>query len=144
MFERVGRLQYRAEAGREQNSPIEVGEEQILDWAIEAGAEDVEYLASSEEDDAVGEGDEEEDLHRTGDRATVWTQVEDLVKIREDLGLKMEGAGWKEQGMEILWRPKEDAQVEVGGKDADELREFVKTLGDDLAVQDVYLNACGF
>ena len=142
MFERVGRLQYCAEVDEERKLSSQVGEEQILDWAIEAGADDVEYLQSSEEDEEAEEG-EVEDPQSIGDKVTIWTQVEDLVRIREDLGENMEEAGWKEQGMEILWRPKENARVEVK-EDEGRLRGFMKLLSDDLAVQDVYTNASDY
>ena len=105
MFERVGEIRYPASAG---------GEEQVLEAAIEAGAEDT-------------EADDEDHV--------IFTAFEDLTAVAEVL----EASLGPPRSAQIVWRPKSD--VAVAGTDAASLMKLVAALEDDDDVQNVWTNA---
>jgi YebC/PmpR family DNA-binding regulatory protein len=103
-FDRVGQIVYPAKAG---------SEDQIMEAAIEAGADDVES---------------DEESH------TIWTAFEDLGAVAEALEAKL-GAP---QTAKIVWRPK--LTVPVEGEQAQTLMKLIDALEDDDDVQNVYTN----
>jgi YebC/PmpR family DNA-binding regulatory protein len=103
-FERLGLVEYPASAG---------DADQVLEAAIEAGAEDVES---------------DEDGHR------IWTSIENLHEVARSLeGLLGEGEGAK-----LAWKP--STEVEVRGSDAEQLMKLIDALEDDDDVQTVWGN----
>ena len=105
MFERVGEIRYPARAG---------GEEQVLEAAIEAGAEDT-------------EADDEDHV--------IFTAFEDLTAVAEVL----EASLGPPRSAQIVWRSKSD--VAVAGTDTAGLMKLVAALEDDDDVQNVWTNA---
>src|SRR3954451_7346333 len=103
-FERLGLVEYPASAG---------DADQVLEAAIEAGAEDVES---------------DEDGHR------IWTSIENLHEVARSLeGLLGEGEGAK-----LAWKP--STEVEVHGDDAQQLMKLIDALDEDDDVQTVWGN----
>ena len=106
MFERKGKLVYENKSAS--------SEEEVLDRALEAGAEDVEY----EEDGTF----------------TLWTGPQDLTSVAQAFN---ETA----TSQDFVWAPKEDAKVEIDSENtADTLSKLLARLEDDGTVQEVYLN----
>jgi len=104
MFDRVGEIAYPLEAG---------SEDEVMEAAIEAGAEDV-------ESDAEGH--------------LVTSAFEDLSAVAEALEAKLGPP--KSTG--VVWRPK--TTTPVSGAEAASLMKLIEALEDDDDVQDVYSN----
>jgi YebC/PmpR family DNA-binding regulatory protein len=104
MFDRVGEVSYPPSAG---------GEEEVMEAAIEAGAEDV-------------ESDDEGHL--------ITSAFEDLSAVAEALEAKL-GAP---RSTGVVWRPK--TTTPVSAADAATLMKLIEALEDDDDVQDVYSN----
>jgi YebC/PmpR family DNA-binding regulatory protein len=103
-FERLGLIAYPAAAG---------SADQILDAAIEAGAEDVES---------------DEDGHQ------IWTAQEDLHGVARAL----EDALGEAESVKLAWRP--STSVEVDGDNAGQLIKLIDALEEDDDVQTVWGN----
>jgi YebC/PmpR family DNA-binding regulatory protein len=103
-FERMGMIEYPASAG---------GEEQVLEAAIEAGADDVE---------SADEGH------------TIWTGMEAL----HDVARALEATLGQAESVKLGWKP--NLTVDVGEGDAQTLFKLVDTLEDDDDVQTVWGN----
>lgn len=114
MFERVGQIVYRAEAG---------GEDAVMEAAIEAGAEDV-------ESDLV-----KPDIYEDAPGHVIYTALEDLNAVLEALTPKL----GEPKSTAIIWRPK--SLTPVAGDHAGTLMKLVETLEDDDDVQNVYVNS---
>ena len=104
MFDRVGEIVYPASAG---------SEDQVMDAAIEAGAEDVES---------------DEESH------TIYTAFEQLSEVASAL----EAALGEAKSTSIAWRPK--TRTPVTGEAAATLMKLIDALDDDDDVQNVYSN----
>jgi YebC/PmpR family DNA-binding regulatory protein len=104
MFDRVGEVSYPASAG---------GEDEVMEAAIEAGAEDV-------------ESDDEGHL--------ITSSFEDLSAVAEGLEAKL----GPPRSTAVVWRPK--TTTPVSGADAATLMKLIEALEDDDDVQDVYSN----
>src|SRR5271154_2659830 len=105
MFDRLGQIAYPASAG---------SEDAVMEAAIEAGAQDVEFDA--------------EDGH------VIYTAFEDLPSVIEALEVALGPA--KSTG--VIWRPK--TTTPVSSDDAATLMKLVDALDDDDDVQNVYTN----
>jgi YebC/PmpR family DNA-binding regulatory protein len=105
MFDRLGEIRYPVSAG---------GEEQVLEAAIDAGAQDTET-------------DDEDQI--------ILTAFEDLTVVAEALEASLGPA----KSAQIVWRPKSD--VAVAGAEAASLVKLVAALEDDDDVQSVWTNA---
>lgn len=103
-FERLGLISYPGTAG---------SADQVLEAAIEAGAEDVES---------------DEDGHQ------IWTAVDDLHGVARAL----EDALGEAESIKLAWRP--STSVEVGGDDAGQLIKLIDGLEEDDDVQTVWGN----
>ena len=103
-FERLGLIAYPASAG---------SADDVLEAAIEAGAEDVES---------------DEDGHQ------IWTQQEDLHGVARAL----EEALGEAESIKLAWRP--TTSVEVNGDDAEQLIKLIDALEEDDDVQTVWGN----
>jgi YebC/PmpR family DNA-binding regulatory protein len=103
-FERLGLIAYPAAAG---------SADEVLEAAIEAGAEDVES---------------DEDGHQ------IWTAVDDLHGVARAL----EDALGEPESVKLAWRP--STSVEVGGDDAALLVKLIDGLEEDDDVQTVWGN----
>jgi YebC/PmpR family DNA-binding regulatory protein len=103
-FERKGMIEYPASAG---------GEDQVLEAAIDAGADDVES---------------------SDDGHTIWTEMEAL----HEVAAALEKSLGEPQGVKLAWKP--NLTVEVGEGDAQTLFKLVDTLEDDDDVQTVWGN----
>ncbi len=106
MFDRVGRIVYPASSG---------SEDAVMEAAIEAGAEDVEFDAQ--------EGH------------AIFTAFEDLPSVIEALEVALGPA--KSTG--VIWRP--NIMTPVASDDVATLMKLVDALDDDDDVQNVYTNA---
>ena len=104
MFDRVGQIAYPAAAGTE---------DQVMEAAIEAGADDV-------ESDADGH--------------TITTTFENLSEVAEALEAQLGAA----KAAEITWRPK--TTTPISGDPAALLMRLIDALDDDDDVQTVYAN----
>ena len=104
MFDRMGQILYPSAAG---------SEDQVMEAAIEAGAEDVQS---------------DEDGH------TIYTSFEDLSEVAAAL----EKALGPAQSTAIVWRPK--SQTPITGEAAASLMRMLEALDDDDDVQNVYSN----
>ena len=114
MFDRLGRITYPLAAA---------SEDEMMEAAVEAGAEDV-------ESDAAGDGFEDAPpVH------TVYTAFEDLNAVAEALQARFGDP----RSTSIVWRPK--SETPVAGEDAGVLMKLVDALDDDDDVQNVFLNA---
>ena len=112
LFQKKGRIAFEKD---ERN----LGVDEVLDEAIEAGAEDVE----ADEDGTI----------------IVWTEPNKTMSaadaLQKSLNLKVESS-------DIIWGPNEDTQVPLESEDtAKELSAFVQALQDNPNVQGVYANA---
>ena len=103
-FERLGLIAYPVSAG---------SADEVLEAAIEAGAEDVES---------------DEDGHQ------IWTAVDDLHGVARAL----EDALGEAESIKLAWRP--STSVEVGGDDAGQLIKLIDGLEEDDDVQTVWGN----
>jgi YebC/PmpR family DNA-binding regulatory protein len=103
-FERLGLIEYPATAG---------STDQVLEAAIEAGAEDVES---------------DEDGHR------IWTSVDDLHAVAKSLEEMLGEA----ESTKLGWKPQ--TEVEVRGDDAQQLLKLMDALDEDDDVQTVWGN----
>jgi YebC/PmpR family DNA-binding regulatory protein len=103
-FERKGMIEYPAGAG---------GEDQVLEAAIDAGADDVES---------------------SDDGHTIWTEMEAL----HEVAAALEKSLGEPVGVKLAWKP--NLTVEVGEGDAQTLFKLVDTLEDDDDVQTVWGN----
>ena len=114
MFERLGRIEF----------PLTVAsEDELMEAAIEAGAQDV------ESDDAADGDDDHAPVH------TVWTAFEDLNATAEAL----EARFGSPKSTAVVWRPKSETPVQ--GDDAAGVIKLIDALDDDDDVQNVFLNA---
>lgn len=104
MFDRVGQILYPAAAG---------SEDQVMEAAIEAGAEDVESDPESH---------------------VITTAFEDLSDVAEAL----EGRLGQPKSVEIVWKP--NTTTPVAGDAAAQLMKLIDALDDDDDVQNVYGN----
>jgi YebC/PmpR family DNA-binding regulatory protein len=104
MFDRMGQIVYPASAA---------SEDQVMEAAIEAGAEDVES---------------DEEAH------TVYTAFEDLSAVAEALEARFGAA----KSTSIVWRPK--TTTPVAGEQAQTLMKLMDALDDDDDVQNVFAN----
>ncbi len=105
MFDRVGQIAYPPAAG---------SEEQLMEAAIEAGAEDV------ESDPEAGH--------------LVFTALEDLSAVAEALEARLGPA----KSTSVIWRPK--STTPVSGEAAASVMKLIDALDDDDDVQSVYAN----
>jgi YebC/PmpR family DNA-binding regulatory protein len=104
MFDRVGRIAYPPEAG---------SEDQVMEAAIEAGAEDVQS---------------DEDGH------TIYTGFEQLSEVAQSL----ETALGEPKATGVVWRPK--SLTPIAGDAAATLLKLIDALEEDDDVQNVYSN----
>ena len=104
MFDRLGEITYPREAG---------SDDQVMEAAIEAGAEDV---ASDEEGPVI------------------YAAFEDLGTVAEAL----EGAHGPAKSTGVIWRPK--SETPVAGDEAAKLLKLLDALDDDDDVQNVFGN----
>jgi YebC/PmpR family DNA-binding regulatory protein len=103
-FDRLGLISYPASAG---------SDDDVLEAAIDAGADDVE---------SDGEGHE------------IWTSIDNLHGVAKSL----EGALGEPESVKLAWRPQNS--VELGEDDAVQLIKLVDALEDDDDVQTVWGN----
>jgi YebC/PmpR family DNA-binding regulatory protein len=103
-FERLGLIEYPATSGDDEN---------VLEAAVEAGADDVESG---------------EDGHR------IWTSVEGLHEVARALEPMLGEA----EGTKLAWRP--STEVEVRGEQAQQLVRLMEALEEDDDVQTVWGN----
>ncbi len=104
-FERVGLIEYKADAG---------GEEQVLEAAMEAGAEDIQS---------------DENGH------SIWTAMDDLHAVAGELEKSLGEA----ESVKLAWRPSVEVAVD-DEKQAQTLFNLVDALEDDDDVQTVWGN----
>jgi YebC/PmpR family DNA-binding regulatory protein len=114
MFDRVGQIVFRAEAG---------SEDAVMEAAIEAGADDV-------ESDLV-----KPDIYEDAPGHMIWTALEDLNPVVEALTPRL----GEPKSTAIVWRPK--SLVPVAGDPAGTLLKLIEALEDDDDVQNVYSNS---
>lgn len=105
MFDHIGQIEY---------STASISEEQMLDAAIEAGADNCETADGTH---------------------TITTSMESFGPVRDALAAKFGDA----QSAKLTFVPKSTSPV--AGADAEKLMEFIETLEDNDDVQDVYSNA---
>jgi transcriptional/translational regulatory protein YebC/TACO1 len=105
MWDRVGQIAYAPQAG---------SEDQVMEAAIEAGADDVES---------------DEDGH------TIYTAFDQLSEVAAAL----EAALGPARATQLAWRPK--ALTPISGDAVTTLMKLIETLEDDDDVQNVYSNA---
>ncbi|MBC6980290.1 YebC/PmpR family DNA-binding transcriptional regulator [Caulobacter sp. 17J80-11] len=113
MFDRVGQIVYRAEAG---------SEDAVMEAAIEAGAQDV-------ESDLV-----KPDIYEDAPGHTIYTAFEDLNEVVEALTAKL----GEPKSTAIIWKPK--SLTPVTGDAVATVMKLVGALDDDDDVQNVYAN----
>jgi transcriptional/translational regulatory protein YebC/TACO1 len=113
MFDRTGQVDYPAKAA---------SEDEMMEAAIEAGAQDVES--------DMGDGRYEE-----GAGHSVYTAFEDLNEVAAALEAKFGPAA----STKIVWRPK--SLVPVTGDQATTMMKLLDALDEDDDVQSVYSNA---
>lgn len=95
-----------------------LGIDEVLDEAIEAGAEDV-------------EADDEGDI-------VVWTEPSGVAAAADRLGKRLD---LKVRSLDLIWHPNEDTLAPLDSDDAVEnLAALVDALHDDPSVQGVYTN----
>jgi len=111
LFQKKGRVAFEKD---ERN----LGIDDVLDEAIEAGAEDVE----TDEDDCI----------------IVWTEPNKTISAAEAL---QKSHGLKIESSDIIWDANEDTKVSLESEDAvKSLSEFIDALQDNPQVQGVYAN----
>jgi YebC/PmpR family DNA-binding regulatory protein len=103
-FDRLGLIEYPASAG---------SEEEVLEAALEAGADDIQS---------------------TDDGHEIWTSMEDL----HDVAASLEKSLGEAESVKLAWRPHMRAPVEE--KDAGTLFKLIDALDDDDDVQTVWGN----
>ncbi|MBV8685644.1 MAG: YebC/PmpR family DNA-binding transcriptional regulator [Alphaproteobacteria bacterium] len=103
-FDRLGQIAYPASAG---------SADEVLEAAIEAGADDVES---------------DEDGHQ------IWTSIDSLHPVARAL----EAALGEAESVKLAWRP--TTSVELGGDEAGQLLKLIDALEDDDDVQTVWGN----
>jgi YebC/PmpR family DNA-binding regulatory protein len=113
MFDRVGQIVYRAEAG---------SEDAVMEAAIEAGAEDV-------ESDIV-----KPDIYEDAPGHTIYTAFEDLNTVVEALTPVL----GEPKSTGIIWKPRIETPIE--GDAVGTLMKLLDALDDDDDVQNVYSN----
>jgi YebC/PmpR family DNA-binding regulatory protein len=114
MFDRVGQIVYRAEAGTE---------DAVMEAAIEAGAQDV-------ESDLV-----KPDIYEDAPGHVIYTALEDLNPVLEALTPAL----GEPKSTAIIWKPK--SLTPVAGDQAGTLMKLIDALEDDDDVQNVYVNS---
>jgi len=111
LFQKKGRLAFEKD---ERN----LGVDEVLDGAIEAGAEDVEM----DEDGSI----------------VVWTEPNNTTAAAEAL---QSSHGLKVESMDIIWDANEDTKVPLDPSDAvGKLSQLLETLQDNSSVQGIYAN----
>ena len=113
MWNRVGRIIYKAEAGTE---------DAVMEAAIEAGAQDV-------ESDLV-----KPDIYEDAPGHTIWTTFEDLNEVAETLSKILGDA----RSTALVWRPQTEAPVT--GEAVGTLMKLFDALDAEDDVQNVYSN----
>lgn len=112
LFQKKGRIVFEKD---ERN----LGVDEVLDEAIEAGAEDVE----ADEDGSI----------------IVWTEPNKTMAAAEAL---QKSLNLKVESSEVIWDPNEDTKVTLDSEDAVKaLSDFLGALQDHSSVQGVYANA---
>lgn len=112
LFQKKGRVAFEAD---ERN----LGVDDVLDEAIEAGAEDVE----TDENGSI----------------VVWTEPSKTTAAAEAL---LNSLNLKVESSDIIWDPNEDTMVPMDDESAaNKLRNFIEALQDNSEVQGVYANA---
>ncbi len=112
-FTRVGRVVF------EKSADAEIGIDQVMDDAIEAGAEDL-------------ENDEDGNI-------IVWTQPNQTMQICQDVGSKF---GLKVLSSDIIWTPNEDTRSKIDSSvDLEKFIELLSALRAYPDVQAIYSNA---
>jgi YebC/PmpR family DNA-binding regulatory protein len=114
MFDRVGQIVYRAEAG---------SEDAVMEAAIEAGAQDV-------ESDLV-----KPDIYEDAPGHVIYTALEDLNGVVEALTPVL----GEPKTTAVIWRPK--SLTPVSGDQAGTLMKLIEALEDEDDVQNVYTNS---
>ncbi len=113
MWDRVGQIRYKAEAG---------SEDAVMEAAIEAGAQDV-------ESDLV-----KPDIYEDAPGHTIWTTFEDLNDVAEAMSKVLGDA----QSTAIVWKPQ--SEVPVTGDAVGTLMKLLDALDAEDDVQNVYSN----
>lgn len=113
MWNKVGRIIYRAEAG---------SEDAVMEAAIEAGAQDV-------ESDLV-----KPDIYEDAPGHTIWTTFEDLNEVAEAMSRVLGDA----RSTALVWRPQ--TEVVVTGEAVGTLMKLFDALDAEDDVQNVYSN----
>ncbi|CAF9906529.1 MAG: Translational activator of mitochondrially encoded cytochrome c oxidase I [Alectoria fallacina] len=108
MFDRKGKIVFEGSKN--------IGEEEMFDQAIEAGAIDVQM-----EDDGT---------------VVVYAESSQTTAVANAMA---KSSGLKVESLDIIWDPKEDTMVNVASPEA--LDSFLGRIEDDPSVQDVYTNA---
>lgn len=108
MFDRKGKIVFEGSK--------DIGEEEIFDHAIEAGAIDVQM-----EDEG---------------KVVVYAESSQTTAVAENL---VNSSGLKVESLDIVWDPKEDMMVDVASPEM--LDSFLGRIQDDPSVQVVYTNA---
>jgi len=112
LFQKKGRIAFEADDRK-------LGVDDVLDEAIEAGAEDVEA------DDSGS--------------IVVWTEPSMTTSAIDTLGKSL---NLKVESSDIIWDPNEDTMCPLEeGNAAQRLRDAIEALQDNSAVQGVYTNA---
>lgn len=111
-FDRMGYINYPSKTA---------SEDEMMEAAIEAGAQDVEADLGTDQWD-------------TGDGHTIYTSFEDLSEVAAALEAKYGPAA----SVKTVWRPK--SNVPVAGDQAATLMKLIDALDDDDDVQAVYAN----
>jgi len=111
LFSKMGRVVFEKE-------DKDIGVDEVLDEAIEAGAEDVE----TDEDGSI----------------VVWTEPSKTMAAAEAL---QKSHGLKVESSDIIWDANEDTRVTLDSEDAvTAMSEFIEALRDHPNVQGVYAN----
>ena len=110
LFQKKGRIAF-------EKSENGLGTDEILDDAIEAGAEDVE----TDEDGGI----------------IVWTEPNMVYSAAESLS---KSHGLKIASTDIIWDPNQDTQVEIPEENLESLSAFLDELQDNPTIQGVYAN----
>lgn len=110
LFQKKGRIAF-------EKSENGLGTDEILDDAIEAGAEDVE----ADEDGGI----------------VVWTKPSMAYSAAEALS---KSHGLKVASTDIIWDPNQDTQVEIPEGNLESLSAFLDELQDNPTVQGIYAN----
>ncbi|CAG8959410.1 hypothetical protein HYFRA_00001308 [Hymenoscyphus fraxineus] len=109
LFQKKGRVSFEAHES--------LGVDEVLDEAIEAGAEDVE----TDEDGGI----------------VLWTEPNKTTSAAQSLEKSL---GLKAQGSKILWDPNEDTKVPLDAESTKPFLDFVNLMREQQYVQAVYAN----